>query len=179
MVMFDDHGFPKFETNDFPLAYLITFRTYGTWHHGDVRYSVGRSGMNIFNGPKFQPSIPFADLMKSNQIGPSVVLSDPQREIVATTLKEVCEHRCWVLHGQNVRTNHVHSVVAASTMPEKIVNDHKSYATRRLREAGEFGVRDRIWSRGASTRYLWKPRHVEAAIQYVLHGQGDVPFEMD
>ena len=27
---------------DIPLAYLITFRTYGTWQHGDERGSVDR-----------------------------------------------------------------------------------------------------------------------------------------
>lgn len=39
--VFDDHGFEIYENNDFPRAYLITIRTYGTWLHGDRRYSVG------------------------------------------------------------------------------------------------------------------------------------------
>jgi REP element-mobilizing transposase RayT len=179
MEMFDDHGFPKFETNDFPLAYLITFRTYGTWHHGDHRYSIGRNGMNIYNGPRLQPSVPFAEKMKESQRVASVILTELQREIVTKALTEVCSHRGYFLQAQNIRTNHAHSVVSASIMPEKIVADFKAYATRRLREAGEFGERDRIWSRGASTRYLWKPRHVDAAVEYVLYGQGDIPFEMD
>ncbi len=30
------------DDNEFPLAYLITFRTYGTWLHGDERGSIDR-----------------------------------------------------------------------------------------------------------------------------------------
>ena len=32
-----------FDDNDFPLAYLITFRCYGTWLHGDKRGSYRRN----------------------------------------------------------------------------------------------------------------------------------------
>jgi len=42
-MMFDDHGFEIFENNQFPLAYLITFRTFGTWLHGDERSSTRRN----------------------------------------------------------------------------------------------------------------------------------------
>ena len=31
-----------FDDNEFPLAYFISFRTYGTWLHGDERFSVDR-----------------------------------------------------------------------------------------------------------------------------------------
>jgi hypothetical protein len=33
---------PPFVSSDGPLAYLITFPTYGTWLHGDERGSVDR-----------------------------------------------------------------------------------------------------------------------------------------
>jgi hypothetical protein len=57
-----------------------------------------------------------------------------------------------------------------------MVNELKAYSTRRLREAGLAGEDQKIWARGASTRYLWNPRHVEAAVEYVLYSKGDVPF---
>jgi hypothetical protein len=40
--MLDDYGFEIYEENTFPLAYLITLRTFGTWLHGDERGSVSR-----------------------------------------------------------------------------------------------------------------------------------------
>ncbi|MGQ0761444.1 MAG: hypothetical protein ACT4OT_05435 [Acidobacteriota bacterium] len=46
-----------FDDNDFPLAYLITFRCYGTWLHGDERGSVDRK-QNVYGTPKtaFNPA---------------------------------------------------------------------------------------------------------------------------
>jgi hypothetical protein len=36
------HTHREFRTEDIPLAYLISFRAYGTWLHGDRRGSVDR-----------------------------------------------------------------------------------------------------------------------------------------
>jgi len=84
-----------------------------------------------------------------------------------------------LVQALNVRTNHVHSVISAAIKPEKIVNDLKAYSTRRLRREWLIGRDEKVWSRGASTRYLWKPRHVTAAIDYVLYCQEDIPFEFN
>ena len=49
----------------------------------------------------------------------------------------------------------------------------KAYATRALRKAGLLALSIKPWVRHGSTRYLWKERHVENAVDYVLDGQGD------
>jgi hypothetical protein len=49
----------------------------------------------------------------------------------------------------------------------------KANATRELREAGLVETGQQVWSRGGSTKYLWKPRSVERAVEYTLYGQGD------
>ncbi len=36
----DDYGFERYEENSFPIAYLLTWRTFGTWLHGDERTSM-------------------------------------------------------------------------------------------------------------------------------------------
>jgi hypothetical protein len=64
-------------------------------------------------------------------------------------------------------------VVAAACKPEPILNAFKAYATRGLRDAGRLPVDVKLWERHGSTRYLWKERNVEKAIEYVLFGQGD------
>jgi hypothetical protein len=33
--MLDDYGFEIYEENEFPIAYLLPVRTFGTWLHGD------------------------------------------------------------------------------------------------------------------------------------------------
>jgi hypothetical protein len=46
-------------------------------------------------------------------------------------------------------------------------------ATRRLREEGLHAQGAPLWSRHGSTRYLWKPLHVEDACRYVAESQGE------
>ncbi len=173
----DDYGFELFETTDFPIAYLLTFRTFGTWLHGDERRSVRRNGNNRHVGPKVSASVPLRELMRESQKGESSILDPDQRKCVKAAIKEVCEFRNYLIRAMNVRTNHIHVVASAAVKPEKIVNDFKVYATRRLRSEGLCGPEEKIWSRGASTRYLWKPRHVEGAVDYVKYCQEDIPFE--
>lgn len=175
--MLDDHGFEIYEENQFPIAFLITFRTYGTWLHGDARGSVRRNGNNSYEGPKITPSVPLNESMNDTKKQSALILTTEQRICVEEAINEVCEFRKYLLRALNVRTNHVHAAVSAELKPEKIVNDFKVYATRRLRRDLLCSLTQKVWSRGASTRYLWKPHHVEVAVDYVKYCQEDVPFE--
>ena len=177
--MLDDHGFEIYENNEFPLAYLITFRTYGTWLHGDERGSTRRFRKSETEKKSIPINIPLKEKMIEETNAPAVLLGKQQRKIVEEAINEVCGFRNYVLHAVNARTNHTHSVVSAQCPPERIADTFKAYSTRRLREAGLIGIEEGIWARGRSRRYLWKPRHVDAAIEYVLYGQGDLPFELE
>ncbi len=174
--MLDDYGFDIYEENVFPIAYLITFRTFGTWLHGDARGSYSRPQPH--RTTYMSPNVPLNEKMQNEMKQQAVVLNRHERSIVHEAIVEVCQFREYDLKALNVRSNHSHSVVSKAIKPEKIVNDFKVYATRRLRSEGLFLANLKVWARGASTRYLWKPRQVEAAIDYVLYSQGDVPFEL-
>ncbi len=115
--------------------------------------------------------------MKDELKQPQIVLNESQRKTVDLAIKELCEKRRYYLRAINVRTNHAHTVVSAQTKPERIADAFKAFATKKLREEKLCPKDVRIWSRGRSRRYLWKPSHVAQAIDYVLYGQGDVPFE--
>jgi REP element-mobilizing transposase RayT len=175
--MLDEYGFEIYEENEFPLAYLLTFRTFGTWLHGDIRWSVGRSRRGHRESRLIQPNIPLHEAMADEMDQPAVVLNKLQRSAVESAIKEVCEHRGYSLRAVNARTNHVHSVVTAQVKPEGIINTFKAYSTRKLRDENLVARHLKVWSRGRSRRYLWKPRHVLGAIDYVLYSQGWVPFE--
>jgi hypothetical protein len=57
------------------------------------------------------------------------------------------------------------------------MNDFKSYASRSLNEMGVDSPNRKRWTRHGSTRYLWKPQDVCAALQYVTKDQGE-PLSM-
>ena len=75
------------------------------------------------------------------------------------------------MHALNARTNHIHAVLAADTTPERVMNELKSWATRRMVEAGALAAGTKAWCRHGSTRYLWTPGALEAACRYVVEGQ--------
>ena len=56
-----------YEENEFPLAYLITFRTYGTWLHGDERGSIGRTGNARLGTVKIDPNVPLKEEMERQE----------------------------------------------------------------------------------------------------------------
>ena len=49
----DEYGYEVWEENTFPLAYLLTFRTFGTWLPGDPRTAVKRDGWNRRGHPRY------------------------------------------------------------------------------------------------------------------------------
>jgi REP element-mobilizing transposase RayT len=105
-----------------------------------------------------------------------VELRPEERTIVLRTIEEVCQHRGWVLQAAHVRVNHVHAVIQAlraDPTPERVRNDLKAWATRRVIEAGLRPPGTRLWVRHGSTRHLWRPEAVEAACEYVVAGQGE------
>lgn len=177
--MLDEYGFEVYEENEFPLAYLLTFRTYGTWLHGDEKHSVDRHGRNIYGTPDLAPHRNLHAAMKSELKQPVITLTAIQRTVVETAIEELCAQRNYQLRAINVRSNHVHAVVSVQAKPERIVDAFKAFATKKLRAENLVSKEWQIWSRGRSRRYLWKPRHVALAIEYVLYGQGDLPFEIE
>ena len=155
---------------DHPLAYLLSFRTYGTWLHGDERGSMDRRH-NLHGCRRRGPDEGLLAWRKSSLRQPPVVFDVGQRRIVEATLAEVSSHRGWTLYASNARTNHVHAVVEALAIPERMLVDFKAWSTRRLVERGGVAPGAPVWSRHGSTCYLWRAEAVESACHYVVHGQ--------
>jgi REP element-mobilizing transposase RayT len=168
-----------YEEAEFPIAYLITFRTYGTWLHGDDRKSTRRKRLPRTYTKMIAPNVPLHERMREKMNTPPVVFDRRQRKAVRDAITELCRERGYTLYALNVRTNHVHVVIGVRAKPERVADALKAFSTRRLRELGLIGSNERVWSRGRSRRYLWKPRHVAAAVDYVLYCQSDEPFDLD
>ena len=156
-----------------PLAHLITFRSYGTWLHGDQRGSVDRDH-NRYKTPYAAPSKRRHQHNRGTLKGEPLVLNARQRSSVESAIRETCVIRRWLLRALNVRTNHVHSVVSIGyTKPELALNTFKANATRQMREDGCWDQDYSPWVDKGSKRNLWTERSVELAIDYVINGQGD------
>ncbi|MFN0279541.1 MAG: transposase [Pyrinomonadaceae bacterium] len=164
---------------DEPIAYFITFRSHGTWLHGDERGSVNRHH-NVFRSPKIRHEPKWLVTNSSRLIGEPVILNGRQRACVKKAIKETCRIRGWTLLAINIRTNHVHVVIAApAKAPGIVLNAIKANSTRVMRERGCWRSDRSPWVDKGSTRYLWNEKSVSLACDYVELGQGDDLPEFD
>ena len=118
---------------DTPLAYFISFRSYGTWLHGDERGSIDR-----FHNRYGDPYLPSNETWQRHNLSQlkrdPFILSARERGSVEKAIRETCAIRGWNLQAFNVRTNHVHTVVTANRKPSLVLNAFKANATRQLSE---------------------------------------------
>lgn len=157
-----------------PLAFFLTWTTYGTWLPGDGRGWVKKPG-------DFRESDSSRERAASKLMTePALTLTDEQRRIVEDTIAAHCRIRGWHLHAVNARTQHVHVVVTApGRNPEDVMDQFKAWCTRKLKErerslgtAGD-SVRQNWWTQRGSKRWINNNDDLCAAIQYVVEEQGE------
>ncbi|MBS1793538.1 MAG: transposase [Acidobacteria bacterium] len=155
-----------------PLAYLFTFRCYGTWLHGDERGAVDRFN-NKYEMPFLPPNNKWQRFVESRLKYEPVKLNGRMRKSVETAVEETCQIRGWNIYAVNVRTNHCHSVVdIGNESSKKALNALKANATRQMREDGWWPFDHSPWAEKGSRRFLWTEKSIEMAIDYVVNGQG-------
>jgi REP element-mobilizing transposase RayT len=148
-----------------PLAYHITWTTYGSWLPGDRRGWV-RRGASAVQVPDSETE----DQARAAMAEASVVLTESQREVVAQTVRDHCLIRRWTLHAVNARSNHVHVVATAGVSPERVLDQLKAWCSRRLNAATcDLPAKWRTYH--GSTKYIWDEPYLREAIDYVLERQ--------
>ena len=150
-----------------PIGYFITFRTYGTWLHGDERGAMDRRNTHIPGTPALQPNQYWRNWETKQLKHPAVYFNQLQRSLVDHTIREVIRYNQWQLHALRVLRDHIHVVVTALKEPEIVMGSLKSWCTRRLRENKQLSHAIKPWSRHGSTRWLWTDDELKDACIYV------------
>jgi len=151
-------------------AYLITFVCYGSWLHGREG-SVDREH-NMPGSPRLAEDLTRQAMKRRLMAQPPYILDERRRAAVLEGVKEACSRRGWTLLAAHIRPCHVHAVVEADRGPEQVMNSLKAYASRTLNQTGCDDSDRRGWARHGSTRYLWTPAEIAAAVHYVVGNQG-------
>ena len=148
-----------------PIAYFITWSTYGTWLTGDER-GWCRSG----KGDVQPPNELFTEMAATEMKETAFTLSRDERLKAGKTIMRHCKIRSWILHAINARSNHVHIVVTAPGYGAKTVRDQfKAWCSRDLKACNQ--GRDRFWTEGGSCRWINQEDDLESAIVYVKDAQ--------
>ncbi|HJX92976.1 MAG TPA: hypothetical protein VJ372_20940 [Pyrinomonadaceae bacterium] len=78
------------------LAYFISFRTYGTWLHGDKRGSIDRFH-NQYRSPYIPPNEKWHRFNADKLKRPPFTMNARQRSAVEVAIRETCRLRKWAL----------------------------------------------------------------------------------
>lgn len=149
----------------YPLAYLISWRCYGTWLHGED--GAFDPQHNTYGTPPRRRNEFLVEFERNEMRYPPMSLSPALRDVCAQSIARTAAAKNWTLLAANVRTNHVHVVIAAGVEPEVVLRTLKAWCTRDIREAGLVDPKRPIWSRHGSNRYLWTEESVARACWYV------------
>ena len=97
---------------DTPLAFFISFCTYGTWLHGDKRGSTDRIH-NQYGSPFIDPNEKWRRHNEQQLKTKPLILNAEHRQAIGFAIRDTCRIRKWSRLAFNVRTNHVHTGATA------------------------------------------------------------------
>src|SRR5437773_6810982 len=102
---------------DFPLAYHITFGTYGTRLHGDERGTIDRT-MNKFEEAIIGLDKEWQRIERSLLKFPPRVLTIEQRLFIEEIVPSICARGGWKHLATAAAPDHVHNVLSAEVEGE-------------------------------------------------------------
>jgi REP element-mobilizing transposase RayT len=155
------------------LAHFLTFSTYGTHLPGSEKGWIDAQH-SVRGSPILEPNPMRQTYWQTHLKEPPWTMREAEhRQTVLEAICFVCTHRQYAAHALHVRTTHVHAVIGGQASPERMLSDFKAYATRALRRTFPHIQRTRYRAHHGSTRYLWDQGSLQAAVDYVLNGQGN------
>jgi REP element-mobilizing transposase RayT len=167
-----------------PIAYHLTFGTYGTRLHGDQRGTVIRA-MNRPGDPIIGRDEDWERIERSLLNFPPVVLSEAERLCIESHVLEVCERRDWTYHMAAGRADHVHVLLSApperdakavrrwlKTWLGQVLSDVFPGAIPRLERDGSTPViaaaHPTWWAEGGSIRWVWTREYYDTVFGYIV-----------
>jgi hypothetical protein len=151
-----------------PIAYFLTFTTYGTWLHGDPRKSIV---IRNHATEQIEGSDAFLRHGETHLKHAPFTMDADCRKIVLETICTHCALKKWTLFAVHVRSNHVHVVAASNVPPGKVLADLKAWCTRRLRQSGCDQMK--FWTKHGSTLYIFNHVNLREKVRYTAFEQGE------
>ena len=128
-----------------PLAYFLTWPTYGTWLPGDERGWVEYcQGWQLPDPARKREA-------QARMTEDACLLNQEQRQLVESTIADHCRVREWTLYAVNCRSNHVHVIVAGNREPKECAGNNFPVFPK-------YVIKPSAWSQ-TGRRAAWTPMH--------------------
>jgi REP element-mobilizing transposase RayT len=141
-----------------PIAYMLTWTTYGSWLQGDERGYV-KDGVILYGNKALNTA------NKALMQYPEVSLTLVQRQTIENALRKEAELLGQEIYAIAVGKNHIHLAVSSNGMDAGVAVSHYKNAAR-LKIKDDGFIR-RLWTRGFSKRYCFDEHQLQTVIAYV------------
>jgi REP element-mobilizing transposase RayT len=149
-----------------PIAYHITFGTYGTRLHGDPRGTVDRSHN--------QPGEPIvgADLTRWEREHAKlrfepVLMTPEQMRFAEDQLPAICTRGGWTLHTAAAGPDHVHTLLTAAADGEAVRKWLKRWLGEAMSASWRLAPGATWWAECGSVKWVWDERYFARVFDYV------------
>ena len=154
-----------------PLAFHITFGTYGTRLHGDERGTVDRR-MNQLGDPIVGRCDAWERMERHRLKFEPRVFTARQMVLVESLVLPVCERGGWKLHTCAAGPDHVHSILtpldrARGRDGRAIRRWLKTWLSQSLARHIPLSRGETLWSECGSVKWIWTDDYFLRAVRYV------------
>jgi len=150
-----------------PLAYHITFGTYGTRLHGDERGTVDRDH-HQFGEPFLEPDMVRQHESEERLKFPPVVLNAVQCEFIQSLVPSICERGGWRYIVAAAAPDHVHVCLSApDILGDKIEPWLKRWISEALSSRWPLPKGARWWAKNGSVKWVFDEAYFSNVKQYI------------
>jgi exodeoxyribonuclease V alpha subunit len=149
-----------------PLAYHISFGTYGVRIHGDIRFTVDRRH-NTYGEPFIERDDPRSNAETEQTKFPPIFLTREQRLFVEEALPSICDRGGWKHVTSAAGPDHVHVVLSTERECEKVRNWLKRWLGEALTKEWRSPASGTWWAEGGSIKWVWGEEYLGEVIEYV------------
>jgi REP element-mobilizing transposase RayT len=151
---------------NFPLAYHITWGTYGTRLHGDDRGTVHRAE-NQFGDPILGQDADWQRMESHRLRFPARTLNLDQRLHIETTFTLICARGGWKPVEIAAAADHVHCIASADVDGDAIRKWLKRWMSQAMSERWRLESDQVWWAECGSVKWIWESAYLQRAIAYV------------
>ncbi|MFG0330085.1 MAG: hypothetical protein ACF8PN_09330 [Phycisphaerales bacterium] len=149
-----------------PLAFHITFGTYGARLHGDPRGTVALPD-NRHGDPIVRFDAEWSAEERARLHGRMVILTNEQRQCVERVMPSICERGGWHHLIAAAARDHVHTLLVAEVDGVRIRRWLKRWVGDALSQRWPDPTRSRWLAKGGSARQVWSNDYLETAFEYI------------
>ena len=151
---------------DQPLAYHLTFGTYGTRLHGDDRGTVHRS-MNQPGDPIIGRNEDWEQVERRMLKFPPVILTSQQRVEIERVIPVVCARGGWMFCNCAAQSDHVHTLLRGSADGKAIRRWLKTWVSQAITERWPLVPGAVWWAECGSVKWVWTDDYLANVYEYI------------